>query len=83
MRTFTLTLAAAPDPSGCAKPMLDIPEPDRLQRTTARSVLDATHLEPVLPMTLNTRKRQNRVLPSPLRVPAFEVCQRMVLESAR
>ena len=83
MRRITLATVAAVGLSGCAKPMLDIAEPDELQRAAAQAVLDDTQLDSP-PETISWMRGDglDRVL-NPVRFSAFKVCERLALESGR
>ena len=80
---YRIAILAAIVSSGCAKPMLDIAEPSESQRVSAQTVLNTTRLDPP-PATVAwmTGTGLERVL-HPIRFSAYEVCERLALESTR
>ena len=83
MRKITLAIVATLGLNGCAKPLLDIPEPDESQRALAQTVLNDTELDSP-PTTFEWMRGDglDRIL-SPIRFSAYEVCERLKLESVR
>lgn len=69
---------------GCAKPVLDLAEPEAEERATARMTLETTRLAPRPPPEgpLDMKARLDSVLPD-IRHATYQVCTRLNLKEAR
>ena len=78
MRGSVILIAVAVGLSGCAKPVLDLPEPDAAQRTSAKSTLNTTVLaKPRRPFTFEGIKDGYFKADSRVVIAVNRVCRRL------